>query len=101
MTNDKLIDLTEITTPFGLLDDDLVKSRLGYTYDLKDALRHNPTIIQAGDDICAVALTRIEALEAENERLRKALEEVVVEYYKDDNGRIPKMAGHVRNLRDG
>jgi len=55
------------------MSDDLIKSRLGYTYDLKDALRHNPTIIQAGDDICAVALTRIEALEAENARLREAL----------------------------
>jgi hypothetical protein len=56
------------------MSDDLVKSRLGYTYDLKDALRHNPKIIQAGDDICAVALTRIEALEAENARLKRALE---------------------------
>ena len=44
--------------------DDLVKSRLGYEYDLKDALKHNPTTIMAGDDICAVALRRIEELEA-------------------------------------
>ena len=32
-------------------------------YDLKDALRRNPTIIMAGDDICARALERIEELE--------------------------------------
>jgi len=69
--------------------DDLVKSRLGYEYDLKDALKHNPTTIMAGDDICAVALSRIEELEAavewqcgraekaeaKNARLREALRE--------------------------
>jgi len=58
------------------MSDYLVKSCLGYEYDLKDALRHNPTIIQAGDDICAIALGRIEALEAENAALKDAAKNV-------------------------
>jgi hypothetical protein len=38
------------------------------------------------------AADRIEALEAENLILRVALEEIVVEYYKDDNGRTLRWA---------
>lgn len=49
------------------MSDDRIKSKLGYEYSLKDALRHNPTIIMAGDNISAVALARIEELEAQVE----------------------------------
>lgn len=55
-------------------DSSTIKSVLGYTYDLKAALKRNPTIIQAGDDICAVALRRIEELESAVTSLRAQLE---------------------------
>lgn len=52
------------------MSDDMIRSKRGYEYSLKDALRRNPTIIAAGDDISAVALARIEDMEA---KLAKAV----------------------------
>jgi hypothetical protein len=38
------------------------KSCRGIEYDLLSALRRNPTIIQSGDDICAIAAEEIERM---------------------------------------
>jgi hypothetical protein len=46
------------------------KSNRGIEYDLLSALRRNPTIIQAGDDICAIAADEIE-------RMHRALGEML------------------------
>jgi len=55
------------------MSDNLVRSCLGYEYNLKEALRSNPTVILAGDDISAVALARIEELEGALAAERAAL----------------------------
>lgn len=57
------------------------KSRLGYKYDLIDALRCNPTVIQAGDDICAVAADAITALEAKVAELEAMLTDYLTAPY--------------------
>lgn len=50
-------------------------SRTGREYDLISALRRNPALIIAGDDICAVAADEIERLQAKVEELERRLEE--------------------------
>lgn len=58
-----------------------MKSVRGIEYDLIAALRRNPTIIQAGDDICGKAADEIE-------RLRAALTSIdaVAHPYTGDTG---------------
>ena len=56
---------------------DLVVSRRGVEYNLKRALDRNPTIIAAGDDICAIAKARILELEADNAILVEALQNMM------------------------
>lgn len=54
-----------------------MKSQRGIEYDLLTALRRNPTIIQAGDNICSKAADRIEGLEAKLAKVAESLETIV------------------------
>lgn len=64
-----------------------ITSQLGYTYGLIDALRHNPTIINAGDNISARAIEEIRRLQialadiADPERLESDGDPTVLRRY--------------------